>query len=114
MKRSSAVGLSIVPLLAACSQPRQIALDPCNPQYYVAASCANAVQSQGYFYLGNWYPHSYPYPITFYQRGYDGFIASGGRVTVVPTSAFSPVAARSGTVRGGFGSAGEAHASAGE
>ena len=113
MKRSSAVALSIVPLLAACNNALPPSLDPCAPQNYIAQTCEVAVQQQGYFYNGLWYAHPYYYPVSFYQHSYVGYVANGGRVSVVPSSAFSGAAAiGTGTVRGGFGSSGAAHASA--
>ena len=123
-KSSSAVPLLIVPALAAsCGGPTPAlaAVDPCEPSSYVAAACETAIARQGYYFDGVFYPHRYLYPFSYYSSGYDTYIVRGGRVNSVGAAHYGAVgsggavAAPSGpTTRGGFGSSGAAHASAGE
>jgi hypothetical protein len=88
------------------------------PATYQQAVCETAVQHQGYYYGGAWYPHVYANPALFYYDGYSRYIGSGGRVGVMPPAVYEPgargaAAVRSTVVRGGFGGIGAAHASAG-
>jgi hypothetical protein len=116
-KCSTAVPLSLVPALAALvgctpSQPALAAADPCLPASYNQQVCETAVQRQGYYYGGAWYPHVYAYPPLFYYNGYSRYVSSGGRVRVLSPSTYEPhigaSAPRSTVVRGGFGGIGGA------
>jgi hypothetical protein len=120
-RRSSAVPLSLVPVIAAaisataCSAHRTY--DPCEAEVYTQAACDSAVARGGYWYSGTWYPHVYPYAPMYYLGRYNSFVAGGGRVrsispTVYVPSTSTPVA-RPSVVRGGFGGIGSGHASAG-
>lgn len=121
IKRSRAVPLALVPALAAAvgcgpSQPSAAEADPCLPDSYQQPMCETAVQRQGYYYGGAWYPHVYAYPALMYYNGYSRYVGSGGRVRVLSPSAYEPGAAgrmsgsgaRTTTVRGGFGGIGGA------
>jgi hypothetical protein len=113
MKSSRTVHLVAVPLLAACAPSGQLAerpRDPCVPSSYDAPACQSAVTQHGYYYNGLFYPHFYGNSYLFYQSGYSGYIAAGGRSAAIEPSHFSP-SFNSGTVRGGFGGSAEAHAS---
>jgi hypothetical protein len=121
MKRSAVVTLGLVPALAAatCSQSPPPP-DPCAPATYSAQACQYAVDHQGYYHDGTFYRHSYGLPFIYYNNGYSRFLSSGGVATPVPAEHFSPsfrsgsagsvAGATGGTVRGGFGSSGAAHA----
>ncbi|HEV8409011.1 MAG TPA: hypothetical protein VGQ30_00795 [Gemmatimonadaceae bacterium] len=112
MKSSRSIRLIAVPLLVSCSPDAQIAArprDPCVPSSYDATSCQNAIAQRGYYYDGIFYPHFYSNPYVFYQNGYTGYIASGGRSAAIEPGHFSP-SFNSGTVRGGFGGSAAAHA----
>jgi hypothetical protein len=120
-RRSSAVPLSLVPVIAAaisataCSHPRP--LDPCEAENYTQAACDSAVTGGGYWYSGTWYPHVYPYAAMYYLGRYNSFVAGGGRVRSISPTVYVPhtstPAARPSVVRGGFGGIGSGHASAG-
>ena len=119
-RRSAAVPLSIVPMLAAAvtisacdSQP---AMDPCEPVSYVQAACDSAVAHRGYWYGGTWYPHVYSYLPLYYYNGYRSYVGSGGRVRSYAPTVYAPPSARpsrANVVRGGFGGIGEGHGSSG-
>jgi hypothetical protein len=111
MKRPVEISLVLVPLLVvACSG--QKAPDPCLPATYSASACQYAVDHQGYYRDGVWFPHVYSHPFFFYSGGYSSYIAGGGRVNAINGARYSPTAAVSGgTTRGGFGSSGGVHAS---
>jgi hypothetical protein len=111
VKRSTSITLTIVPALAAVCTG-SVPPDPCLPASYTVEACEYAVSHQGYYYQGLFYPHVYPNPYLFYNRAYQNYTVSGGRVAPLEVSRFAPSGVRSGTVRGGFGGAGEAHASA--
>jgi len=111
MKRPVEIPLVLVPLLVIACSGHQ-APDPCLPASYSAAACQYAVDHQGYYHDGAWYPHVYAQPFFFYSGGYSSFIAGGGRVNAIDGARYAPSAAvGSGTTRGGFGSSGSAHAS---
>jgi len=120
-RRSTSVPLSLVPLIAAtigataCSHPQPI--DPCEPESFTQAACDSAVAQHGYWYRGAWYPHVYPYAALYYVGRYNSFVAGGGRVRSISPTVYVPhtstPAARPNVVRGGFGSIGSGHASAG-
>lgn len=120
-RRSRAVPLSLVPVLAAavastsCSSPRP--LDPCEAETYVQAACDTAVEQHGYWYSGTWYPRVYPYAAMYYFGRYNSFVAGGGRVRTMSPTVYVPhtsvPAARPSVVRGGFGGIGSGHVSAG-
>ena len=114
-KRSSAVPLTLVPVLAAavgCGGPQTISgVDPCLPQVYNEALCQTAVRQQGYYHQGMWYHHVYAMPFMYYRTGYSGYLRNGGSVRSLPASTYSPnyrgaTSGRSTVVRGGFGSIG--------
>ena len=115
--RTTAIPLALVPALAAavgCSHSLPPGdADPCLPQNYQQRICEAAVQQHGYNYGGAWYPHVYAYAPLFYYNGYSHYVATGGRVRVMPPSVYAPsvagAAARSTVVRGGFGGIGAAH-----
>ena len=111
MKRPVEISLVLVPLLViACSG--QHAPDPCLPANYNAPACQYAVDHQGYYRDGAWFPHVYSHPFFFYAGGYSTYIAGGGRVNAIDGARYAPSAAVSGgTTRGGFGSSGSVHAS---
>jgi hypothetical protein len=106
MKRPAEISLFLVPLVAAACMNHP-APDPCLPQSYVATACEYAVQHQGYFSDGVWYPQVYSHPYLFYSGGYSTFISSGGRPAAIDAGHYAP------TSRGGFGGSAAAHASAG-
>ena len=118
IKRSSAVPLTFVPVLAAVvscgpsnGAPQVVSgVDPCLPQVYNEAACQNAVHHQGYYYGGMWYHHVYAMPYLYYHNGYSGYVRSGGRVSALSPGSYAPhVGAsqpRSTVVRGGFGGIG--------
>ena len=117
-KRSSAVPLTLVPALAALvgcgpSLPSAGETDPCLPATYQKQFCESAVQHQGYYYGGAWYPHVYANPALFYYNGYSRYVSSGGQVRLQSPSAYDARAGgatgRTTVVRGGFGGIGEAH-----
>ncbi len=112
MKRSTAVPLTIVSALAsvvgACG-PSQPAIDPCEAATFNQPACEYAIEHQGYYYNGTWYPHVYGHPFLYYSQGYGSYIAGGGRVRSIAPGSFEP---RAGVVRGGFGGIGEAHSAA--
>ena len=121
-KRSSVVPLTLVPALAATvgcgpSQPSAGEADPCLPASYQRQFCETAVQHQGYYYGGAWYPHVYANPALFYYNGYSRYVSSGGQVRVLSPSAYESHAGapmgRTTVVRGGFGGIGDAHGVAG-
>jgi hypothetical protein len=121
LKRSSAIPLSLVPALAALvscdsSQPSAAEADPCLPAAYQQQICEQAVQKQGYYYGGAWYPHVYTMAPLYYYNGYSRYVATGGRVRVLSPSRYSPSVGeghaampRTTVVRGGFGGIGGAH-----
>ena len=93
--------------------------DPCQAETYNAAACQDAVSSHGYYWYGAWHPLFYPYPYSWYATGYNTYVvAHPGFVPMRTASQFySPSFSSSafhggtGTVRGGFGEIGAAHAS---
>lgn len=119
VRRSRAVPLSLVPILAAAISTacaHSPTYDPCEPDTYQQAACDAAVANHGYFYNGTWYPHVYSYAPFWYLNRYNGFIVGGGRVRSLSPTVYAPSAAspaRTGVVRGGFGGIGEGHAFAG-
>jgi hypothetical protein len=120
VKRSTSISLTIVPALAAACGPNALPPDPCLPSTYTAPACEYAVQHQGYYYGGTFYPHVYSSPFLYYSNGYSNYVAGGGRVSTIAPGRFAPgggasgaVSAPSSTTRGGFGGTGAAHASAG-
>ena len=96
IKRSSAVPLSLVPVLAAAAAcdngpPRMVSgVDPCLPEVYNEAACQYATQHSGYWYNGMWYHHVYSMPFIYYHNGYSGYIGNGGRVRVVSPGSYRP------------------------
>jgi hypothetical protein len=94
-RRSTAVPLSIVPMLAAAvtmsACDTRPSMDPCEPVSYMQAACDSAVTHRGYWYGGTWYPHVYSYLPLYYYNGYRSYLG-GGR---------------------GFGSIGEGHGASG-
>ncbi len=111
MKRPAEISLVLVPLLVIACGGHTTAPDPCLPATYNAPACQYAVDHQGYYHDGTWYPHVYSHPFFFYSGGYSSFIAGGGRPSAIDGSHFSPSGAVSGgTTRGGFGSSGGARA----
>jgi hypothetical protein len=120
-RRSVAVPLSIVPVIAAaisataCSHPAPI--DPCEPESFTQVACDTAVVRGGYWNSGTWYPHVYPYAGMYYLGRYNSFVAGGGRVRSISPTVYVPhtstPAARPSVVRGGFGGIGSGHVSAG-
>ena len=120
-RRSSAVPLSFVPLIAAtisataCSRSQPI--DPCDADSYTQAACDTAVAQNGYWYRGTWYPHVYPFAAMYYLGRYNSFVAGGGRVRSISPTVYVPhvstPSARPSVVRGGFGGIGSGHVSAG-
>ena len=126
-KRSAAVPLSLVSALAAAvgcgpSHPAVAGgVDPCLSPTYQQGACEYAVQHQGYYYGGSWYPHIYSQPALFYYNGYSHYVGSGGSVRVISPGSYAPgiggaampSGARSTVVRGGFGGIGAAHGVAG-
>ena len=120
-RRSRAVSLKLVPLLAAavgasCARDTYVA-DPCEAQTYNQVACDSAVVHHGYYYGGTWYPHVYPYGGMYYLTRYNGYVGSGGSVRSIAPTVYAPSisapAARPNVVRGGFGGIGEGHMSAG-
>ena len=119
IKRSAAVPLSLVPLLAsglACNDgPGTVSgVDPCLPQVYNEVACMYATQHQGYYYGGMWYHHVYAMPFVYYHNGYSGYVRTGGSVRSLGSGAYSPSvgsssSGRTTVVRGGFGGIGGAH-----
>jgi hypothetical protein len=111
VKRSTSITLTIVPALAAVCTG-SVPPDPCLPASYTVEACEYAVSHQGYYYGGVFYPHLYANPFLFYNRGYQNYVSGGGRVAPLEGARFAPAGVSGGTVRGGFGGTGEAHASA--
>jgi len=119
-RRSTAVPLSIVPILAAAvsvaSCSSNPVYDPCEPSTYTQFACDSAVVQHGYWYRGAWYPHVYQYAPLYYYSRYNSFLAGGGRVRTMAPTVYAPHVAtpsRANVVRGGFGSIGAGHAFAG-
>ena len=111
MRRPVEISLVLVPLLVVACSGHQ-APDPCLPANYNAPACQYAVDHQGYYRDGAWFPHVYSHPFFFYSGGFASYIAGGGRVNAIDGARYSPSAAVSGgTTRGGFGSSGAVHAS---
>ncbi|HXT17220.1 MAG TPA: hypothetical protein VN706_16400 [Gemmatimonadaceae bacterium] len=121
IRRSRAVPLTLVPLLAATVGARcagdSVAYDPCEPQSYAQVACDSAVVHHGYYYGGAWYPRVYPYAGLYYLTRYNGYVSSGGALRTISPTVYAPSrsapAARPSVVRGGFGGIGEGHAFAG-
>jgi hypothetical protein len=118
--RSRAVPLSIVPALAAmltatdCA--RRIGYDPCEQDTYLQGDCQTAIVNHGYWYAGSWYPRAYSYAPFYYFNRYNTYVAGGGQVRSLSPTTYAPSTSspsRSSVVRGGFGSIGAGHASAG-
>jgi hypothetical protein len=121
-RRSLAVPLKLVPLLAAavgasCPSHDGLAFDPCEAQTYNQVVCDSAVVHHGYYYGGTWYSRVYPYTTMYYLSRYNGFVSGGGRIQTLAPTVYEPTraapAARPNVVRGGFGGIGEGHVSAG-
>jgi hypothetical protein len=119
-RRSAAVPLSIVPMLAAlvavpaCSS--NSVLDPCESASYTQMACDSAVVHHGYWYGGTWYPRVYSYLPMYYYNGYRSYLGSGGHVRTSAPTIYAPPSAepsRASVVRGGFGSIGEGHGASG-
>ena len=109
-RRSTAVPLSIVPMLAAAASAASCGsnpvYDPCEPSTYMEAACDSAVAQHGYWYRGTWYPHAYQYAALYYYSRHNSFLAGGGRVRTLAPTVYVPHVAtpsRANVVRGGFG-----------
>jgi hypothetical protein len=83
MKRSRKVEIALVAGLAMSGCGRR-AYDPCNPQTFNEAACQDAVNHNGYFFDGQWYPHTYSGSYSAYYVGYHNYVLRGGSVTTVP------------------------------
>src|SRR5438270_13996901 len=94
-RRSLAVPLKLVPLLAAavgasCSSRNGLAFDPCDAQTYNQVACDSAVVHRGYYYGGTWYPHVYPYTTMYYLSRYNGYVSGGGRIRTIAPTVYAP------------------------
>jgi len=107
MKKSAQVTLTVVAAmgLAACHRR----MDPCEPTYFDAQACENAVQSGGYYWGGSWYPMRYHYPYPYYYDSYRTYVQRGGIARPAPSGSYSHPS----VTRGGFGSTGAGHSSGG-
>lgn len=119
-RRSTAVPLSIVPMLAAAvtmtACDSRVPMDPCEPASYMQTACDSAVVHRGYWYGGTWYPHVYSYLPLYYYNDYRSYVGGGGRVRSYAPTIYAPPSAtpsRANVVRGGFGSIGEGHGASG-
>lgn len=118
MKRSRNVVLGLVPSLVAVACGHTPPPDPCEPSFYSAEACQYAIEHRGYYHDGVFFPHVYPYPMLYYNSGYSTYLSRGGRPTAIGAEHYSPtyrgggaIGGSAGTVRGGFGGSGAAHAS---
>ena len=85
MRRSRKVEIALVAGLAMSGCGRR-AYDPCAPQTFNEFACQEAVNHNGYYYGGQWYPHTYYGGYTSYYNGYHSYVSSGGSVTTVSPS----------------------------
>ena len=109
MKKSGQIKLTLVATmaLAGCSRP----YNPCRPETFNAMACQQAIDEQGYYYGGSWYPMSYGHSYGYYYNAYAYHVSNGGSVSTPAAGSYSHP---SGSVaRGGFGSTGS-HGGAGE
>ena len=97
MKRSTKVEIALVAGLAMSGCGRR-AYDPCAPQTFNDLACQEAVNHNGYYYGGHWYPHTYVGGYSSYYNGYYSYVRGGGRVTQIAPSQWSrPSGAAAGT-----------------
>jgi hypothetical protein len=78
--------------LAACGPSTYVAsapADPCEPSYYNAPLCQQALAQNGFYYQGAFVPHIYVNPFAFYSTGYSTYRQRGGRVYSVSPSYYS-------------------------
>jgi hypothetical protein len=98
-RRSSAVPLTIVPVLAAlvtsCSSNRR-PTDPCDNRSFNDTACERAVSSGGYYHGGVFYPRVYPYSAGYYRDAHSRYLSTRAARTT----------ARTNVTRGGFGGIG--------
>jgi hypothetical protein len=99
------------------------AYDPCAPQTFNQAACQEAIDHNGYYYGGQWYPHTYNGGFSAYYNSYYSYVRNGGTpANVTPSDWARPAGAAttgpaassgdSSVSRGVFGSS--AHSSGGE
>jgi hypothetical protein len=86
MKRSRKVEIALVAGLAMSGCGRR---DPCAPQTFNQDACLDAINHNGYYYGGHWYPHSYSGGFSAYYNGYYSYVGNGGNVTPISPSEWS-------------------------